>query len=79
MEAKMGHNPSFVWRSLLTRRELLSKDLIWRIGNRQQVKIWQDNWLPQSVLNRIQSPVKTLEEQSKVSELIHEDGNDCKE
>lgn len=39
MEAKQGHNSSLVWRSLLVGKELLSKGVIWRIGNGQQVNI----------------------------------------
>lgn len=38
MQAKLGRKPSYLWRSLLAERDLLSKGLIWRIGNGRKVK-----------------------------------------
>lgn len=31
MDAELGHNPSFVWRSLMWNRELIRKKLCWRV------------------------------------------------
>lgn len=73
MQAKLGHRPSFVWRSLLVGRELLSARLIWRIENGRTTKIWKDQWIPKPFSNRIQSPMHMLKEQAIVTELIHED------
>nr|DAD35823.1 TPA_asm: hypothetical protein HUJ06_006463 [Nelumbo nucifera] len=33
LETSLGSKPSWAWRSLLDGRDLLSKGLIWRIGN----------------------------------------------
>jgi hypothetical protein len=33
LEVKMGPNPSYVWRSILSSCDLLKEGLYWRIGN----------------------------------------------
>lgn len=45
MEAKLGSNPSFVWRSILWGRQLLHKGLRWRIDNGEQLCIYKSNWI----------------------------------
>ena len=45
MEAELGHNPSFVWRSLLAARDLIREGSIWRIGNGQSIAVSDKNWL----------------------------------
>jgi hypothetical protein len=39
-------NPSSTWTAIAYGLELLKKGLIWRTGNGQSVRIWQDNWIP---------------------------------
>ena len=45
MEAELGTNPSFVWRSLLQAREMIREGLVWQIGNRQHISINTHKWL----------------------------------
>lgn len=45
MDAKLGRNPSFIWRSLLAGRKLMEKGLTWPVGNCKKTKIWRDPWL----------------------------------
>lgn len=46
MEAKLGANPSLIWRSILETSGLLVKEgLKRRVGNGDSINIWQDNWL----------------------------------
>lgn len=59
MEAKLGSNPSFVWRSILWGRQILHKGLRWRIGKGEQVYVYKSNWIP-----------KTLPSHSVVADLI---------
>jgi hypothetical protein len=44
-DAKIGSRPSYAWRSLLSAKELLHEEMIWRIGNGLSVKIWGDRWI----------------------------------
>uniref|UniRef100_A0A2N9HN71 Reverse transcriptase domain-containing protein n=1 Tax=Fagus sylvatica TaxID=28930 RepID=A0A2N9HN71_FAGSY len=42
--AKLGSNPSFIWRSILAARDLLLKGIRWSLGNGKEVNIWKDDW-----------------------------------
>ena len=46
MDAELGSNPSFVWRSLLQAKELLQEGLAWKIGDGKNVGIDSHKWLP---------------------------------
>ncbi|KAL0458058.1 UNVERIFIED_CONTAM: putative mitochondrial protein [Sesamum latifolium] len=40
LEAKVGYNPSFTWRSIWAAIEVLKMGCRWRIGDGRQVRIW---------------------------------------
>ncbi|WOG91125.1 hypothetical protein DCAR_0310373 [Daucus carota subsp. sativus] len=44
--AKMGSNPSYVWRSILEAQEVIKKGTRRRIGNGDDTMVWKDPWLP---------------------------------
>ncbi|KAH7682431.1 hypothetical protein IHE45_05G121100 [Dioscorea alata] len=46
IQVKRGHNPSFIWSSILASQAILREGLVWRIGDGYSVNIWQDPWLP---------------------------------
>lgn len=46
LNAPLGTNPSYVWRSLLWSRDLIEKGLCWRVGNGTQISVLRDKWLP---------------------------------
>ena len=46
MDAELGSNPSFVWRSLLQAKELLQEGLAWKIGDGKNVGIDSHKCLP---------------------------------
>jgi hypothetical protein len=48
MEAKLGHRPSYAWRSIALARNVLRMGLRWHIGDGRQVRIIDDPWLPVS-------------------------------
>ncbi|KAA3464885.1 Ribonuclease H-like superfamily protein [Gossypium australe] len=52
LKSNLGRLPSLTWRSVWESKGLLLKGLGWRIGDGQQVSIWEDNWVPEiNVLN----------------------------
>ncbi|WJX28105.1 hypothetical protein P8452_16861 [Trifolium repens] len=68
--AKLGHNPSYVWRSIHASQVVVKRGLRWRIGNGTNVRIWNQPWLRND-----KQPIITTEavegmENSTVSELI---------
>ncbi|CAN0856622.1 hypothetical protein LINGRAHAP2_LOCUS6537 [Linum grandiflorum] len=46
LEAKMGYQPSFIWRSLMSAHDFLWKGLCWKVGNGGSIRIWGDGWVP---------------------------------
>ncbi|XP_043694289.1 uncharacterized mitochondrial protein AtMg00310-like [Telopea speciosissima] len=46
LEAKVGSNPSWAWRSIIQGREVLKASLIWRISDGSKMNIWKDNYVP---------------------------------
>nr|TKW10040.1 hypothetical protein SEVIR_6G099700v2 [Setaria viridis] len=47
---------SYMWRSILRGAQLLKEGLIWRIGNGEKVKIWEDPWLPRGSTRKPVTP-----------------------
>ncbi|XP_042964722.1 uncharacterized protein LOC122298944 [Carya illinoinensis] len=70
IQAKLGSNPSFLWRSFTAGREVLREGMLWCIGNGNSVRIWKDKWIPRPTSYKVQSTVRVLDESSKVSCLI---------
>ncbi|XP_042972839.1 uncharacterized protein LOC122304645 [Carya illinoinensis] len=70
LKAKLGNNPSLIWRSIMAAKPLLEEGLIWRIGNGCSTKLWHDRWLPSPISFKIQSRINTLEGEAKVAEII---------
>ena len=68
MDAKLGHNPSFVWHSLIAARDVLRVGSMWRIGDGQSIKNTSNKWLPHPPLFKPGADT-TL----KVGDLIHHD------
>jgi hypothetical protein len=73
LQAKLGANPYFTWRSMLKARPLLEQGLIWRIGNGEWVRIWRDEWIPSSTDHRVHSPVQILPPDAPVATLLNSD------
>ena len=46
LNATNGNKPSFIWRSLMEGKELLTTGLRVQIGNGEETLIWRDAWLP---------------------------------
>ncbi|XP_031130585.1 uncharacterized protein LOC116032236 [Ipomoea triloba] len=70
LAAKVGANPSFIWRSLLATQDIIRRHTRWRIGNGNQVYIWGDRWLPDKSNAYVRSYPFPLMENSKVADLI---------
>lgn len=69
-QAKLGHDPSFAWRSIMSAQEVVKKGMRWRVGDGNSIKIWSDKWLPPPSLYKVVSTKNTLGAEAKVCELI---------
>jgi hypothetical protein len=70
LEANLGRKPSFAWRSIHSSSGLIREGLVWRVGNGEKIRIWEDKWLPTPTTYKIQSPPAVLDPSAKVCELI---------
>ncbi|XP_023881927.2 uncharacterized mitochondrial protein AtMg00310-like [Quercus suber] len=46
LDAEMGHNPSYDWRSLLSTRDVILASSKWQIRNSKTIKVVSHEWLP---------------------------------
>lgn len=60
---------SYTWRSIVRGIKALEKGLIWRVGDGQQIRIWDGPWLPVGVTRRPRTPRGSVV-WNKVSDLI---------
>ncbi|KAK2447871.1 putative mitochondrial protein [Trifolium repens] len=73
LEAKIGFQPSYAWRSIQSATDVIKLGSRWRIGNGEQVKIKEDRWLPNQVGFKVWSRCEMLENGALVSTLIDSD------
>lgn len=45
LHAELGHNPSFIWRSLMEAKQLFRDGVRWRVGNGTSIQILNQPWL----------------------------------
>lgn len=52
MEAKVGSNPSFIWRSILWDRQILQYGTRWRVGSGDKIQVMASRWIPRPITFR---------------------------
>lgn len=69
LQATSKRGMSYTWRSILRGIDLLKEGIIWRVGNGENIRIWQDPWLPRGSTRR---PMTTRGQSllTKVQDLI---------
>lgn len=77
LEANLGRNPSFMWRSIWGARKLLNKGLRWKVGNGATVNV-RDRWLPKPTTFRLDFTNCQLDMDMKVRDLINWDNRSWK-
>ncbi|KAL0404442.1 UNVERIFIED_CONTAM: hypothetical protein Sradi_2085000 [Sesamum radiatum] len=73
--AQCGSNPSFIWRSILASRTLLTAGIRWEVGDENLIKVEGDPWLPRPPTFRLISRPKSLLGNASVSRLLGADRN----
>lgn len=68
-DAKLGHNPSFIWRSIWESRDLIMKGIRWRVGPGESISIKGQPWLSDELNLYVETENQGLENQ-KVSSLL---------
>ena len=70
LDAKVGSWPSLVWRSILASKDLIQNGVIWSMGDRGNVRVWGNKWLPMPTSFSLHSPKPTHVQNMKVCDLI---------
>jgi hypothetical protein len=53
LSATIGRRPSYAWRSICQARKVLEDGLLWRVGNGESIRIWDDKWLHSSFSHKV--------------------------
>ena len=72
MEAHLGSNPSYTWRSLLEGRGVLEKGTFWRVVNDLNIRISESPWVPNAPSYRVHTNNLAPENLRWVNQLILE-------
>lgn len=70
LTAKLGHNPSYTWRSLHSTQDLLRLGCRWKVGDGSRIKVWGEPWLRTSPPFRLQEPVQLGLSEMRVCDLM---------
>ncbi|XP_074346113.1 uncharacterized protein LOC141684875 [Apium graveolens] len=73
LNATVGTNPSYAWRSIMAAIDVVKVGARKRIGNGRDTRIWGDPWLPDIVDGYVRTPMHVQLQQSSVHGLIQED------
>ena len=71
VEATVGPNPSYAWRSLMAAQGVVRKGMRWQVGNGNKIRVWRDKWIPRPSTYRLVTPENPRSENALVSELIN--------
>jgi hypothetical protein len=69
LNAPMKKGSSFTWQSIWAGIQTFKKGGIWRVGNGNNINIWEDRWVPGSYSCKVLTP-KGQNIYTKVSDLI---------
>lgn len=75
LDAQIGNNPSYIWRSILAGQQVLKSGVTRTIGNGRDTKIWGWPWLSDSANPSLQTPAVIGLTDAKVSSLLDGQGN----
>ncbi|XP_074267041.1 uncharacterized protein LOC141590340 [Silene latifolia] len=73
IEAKLGSNPSYTWRSIWEARSVLELGIRKQVGDGKSIRVWDDLWIVGTQSCRVISPRRGAEQNMRVSELMVED------
>ena len=72
LEATLGSNPSFTWRSVWMAKSILVRGCRWRVGKGNEINMWNSPWLRNLPSNMLQTSPPPGTENLKVCNIITE-------
>jgi len=73
--ARLGHNPSYIWRSIHASHVLVRGGQRWRIGNGNNISVWSMPWLREEGNSYVSSARVQGTENMKVADLMDSNGS----
>jgi len=74
MDVKLGHNPSFVWRSIHASQVVVRGGLRWRVGDGSRIRVWYDPWIKDGGRSHVTTAIHMGKEGLVVRDLIDLNG-----
>ncbi|KAA3454975.1 reverse transcriptase [Gossypium australe] len=62
LNASLGNNCSYTWKSIWAASDVLKKGLLWRVGTGNSVSINQDAWIPDATNFRLSAVVNSMQD-----------------
>ncbi|XP_019181990.1 PREDICTED: uncharacterized protein LOC109177143 [Ipomoea nil] len=75
LEAQIGNNPSYLWRSIIAGQEILKMGVARRIGDGADTRIWGWGWLSDDSNPYLHTPCIDELRDARVSGLLTAEGN----
>ncbi|XP_010446097.1 PREDICTED: uncharacterized protein LOC104728868 [Camelina sativa] len=72
LKATAKTNSSYAWKSIIHGTQLISHGLKYIVGNRAQIEVWNDNWLPLNPPKPLSEPGAYMFPHLKVSDLLYQ-------
>ncbi|CAJ2636477.1 unnamed protein product [Trifolium pratense] len=69
-ESSIGHNPSYVWRSIWSSKSLVKGGCRWTIGTGEHINIWEQHWLKEGMPLTTPSDMQQFGDITKVKDLM---------
>jgi hypothetical protein len=70
LHAQQGRNSSYAWQSIYQAIHIIKKGSCWKVGNGQNINIWEDNWVAWQNGYKILTPKNNLSTIQTVSDII---------
>ncbi|CAJ2636059.1 unnamed protein product [Trifolium pratense] len=69
-ESSIGHNPSYVWRSIWSSKSLVKGGCRWTIGTGEHINIWEQHWLKEGMPLTTPYDMQRFGDITKVKDLM---------
>ncbi|XVF52632.1 hypothetical protein PTKIN_Ptkin05aG0033800 [Pterospermum kingtungense] len=57
LEAKLGYRLSLIWKRIWENKSWMREGMIWKIGDRRQIDLWREAWIPTLPFNKTMGPL----------------------
>lgn len=77
-DAKLGLQPSYLWRSIMQSNEMFDEGKAWCVGNGASIRVVRDKWIGTPFPERMNPPILNNEDM-RVADLIDHERRDWRE